>query len=271
MPLKRYAGIQVHLIMVKCVVTYCHGDYTALHDISSHIDEILSTHTVLFAMRSAKSEHAGYSPIQQDDSEKDEVSSNLISELDSAPSYLSPLVSRRWYRTIRLASVALLLFAVGFGACKFYWSKAIDSTFVMDTTSFDYSGFYGIPKDLPTVKSGDLFNQKELDLDTGFIVSSHPQTREFTFNVTQALASPDGFKKPMILINNQFPGLYCCPRDLIDTDLSVGPLIEANTGDTIVVQVNNQMSNWSTTIHWHGIDQKNSTWMVSNYTLDTAE
>lgn len=54
-----------------------------------------------------------------------------------------------------------------------------------------------------------------------------------------------GFEKPMILINNQFPG----------------PLIEANTGDLIRVIVNNQMANWSTTIHWHGIDQKGTNWM----------
>ena len=49
----------------------------------------------------------------------------------------------------------------------------------------------------------------------------------------------------MILINNQFPG----------------PLIEANKGDTLRIHVNNMMSNWSTAVHWHGMDQKNSNWM----------
>ncbi|KAI0449185.1 Cupredoxin [Xylaria acuta] len=85
----------------------------------------------------------------------------------------------------------------------------------------------------------------ELALNTGFVVSSQSRTREYVFNISQALASPDGFQKPMILANGQSPG----------------PLIEANTGDTIRVHVNNLMSNWSTTIHWHGIDQKNTTWM----------
>ena len=46
----------------------------------------------------------------------------------------------------------------------------------------------------------------------------------------------------MILINDQFPG----------------PLLEANSGDITRVLVNNLMANWSTTMHWHGIDQKNS-------------
>lgn len=49
----------------------------------------------------------------------------------------------------------------------------------------------------------------------------------------------------MILINGQFPG----------------PLIEANSGDIIRVNVNNLMSNWSIAMHWHGLDQKNSVQM----------
>lgn len=52
-----------------------------------------------------------------------------------------------------------------------------------------------------------------------------------------------GFQKPMILVNGQFPG----------------PLIEANTGDLLRINVENLMFNWSTTIHFHGIYQKNTT------------
>ena len=54
-----------------------------------------------------------------------------------------------------------------------------------------------------------------------------------------------GFQKPMILVNGQFPG----------------PLIEANTGDVLRIHVENLMSNWSTTIHFHGIYQKNTTYV----------
>ncbi|KAI0903621.1 Cupredoxin [Ustulina deusta] len=112
------------------------------------------------------------------------------------------------------------------------------------TARFDHS-YYGIPEDLEVISPGQLINTKELALDTGFDVSDQPQTREYVFNISQALAAPDGFQKPMILANGQSPG----------------PLIEANAGDTIRVHVNNLMSNWSTAIHWHGIDQRNTTWM----------
>lgn len=40
---------------------------------------------------------------------------------------------------------------------------------------------------------------------------------------SKALASPDGYEREVIAINGMFPG----------------PLIEANTGDTIIVHVNN--------------------------------
>ncbi|KAI1747539.1 hypothetical protein F4782DRAFT_543438 [Xylaria castorea] len=106
-------------------------------------------------------------------------------------------------------------------------------------------GHYGIPDDLEVVAPGQLIDTEELALRTGFVVSGQPRIREYVFNISQALAAPDGFQKPMILANGQSPG----------------PLIEANTGDTIRVHVNNFMTNSSTTIHWHGIDQRNTTWM----------
>jgi FtsP/CotA-like multicopper oxidase with cupredoxin domain len=85
----------------------------------------------------------------------------------------------------------------------------------------------------------------QLDLKTGFVVSSKTQTRNYVFNITRDTAAPDGVSKSMVLVNGQSPG----------------PLIEANTGDRIRVVVNNQMSHEGTSIHWHGIDQRNSAWM----------
>ncbi|KAI9671963.1 MAG: hypothetical protein M1817_002306 [Caeruleum heppii] len=147
-----------------------------------------------------------------------------------------------------LLSIALLVctaLALGLGLGLGLPRRQGSTTVVSSTGSnFNYSSFYGIPEELPVVASDRLLNQTQLDLKTRFVVSDQPTLREYTLNISQALAAPDGFEKPMILANNQFPG----------------PLIEANSGDTLRIHVNNQMSNWSTSVHWHGIDQKNSTW-----------
>jgi len=95
------------------------------------------------------------------------------------------------------------------------------------------------------ISADKLTNTKELSLETAFVVSSTPTVREFDFHISQAYAAPDGFRKLMTLVNGQSPG----------------PLIEANDGDTIRVVVHNELRNMSTSIHWHGIDQKNTTWM----------
>lgn len=103
----------------------------------------------------------------------------------------------------------------------------------------------GIPDDLPLVPAGQLANRTELDLATGFVRSQSPRVREFDFAVTMALASPDGVWKPMVLVNGQSPG----------------PLIEACTGDTVRVRVANMLpNNASTSVHFHGVDQRGSPW-----------
>lgn len=104
----------------------------------------------------------------------------------------------------------------------------------------------GIPDDLPIVPAAQLSNRTELDLDTGFAFSAVPRVREYDFTVTLGLAAPDGFWKPMVLVNGQSPG----------------PLIEAATGDTVRVRVTNLLPNNATTsIHFHGIDQRGTPWM----------
>lgn len=52
-------------------------------------------------------------------------------------------------------------------------------------------------------------------------------------------ASPDGFTRPVIGINGEWP----CP------------ILEADLGDTIVVNVVNNLGNETTGIHWHGMGQ----------------
>ena len=75
-------------------------------------------------------------------------------------------------------------------------------------------------------------------LDPHWDLSGPPQRRAFYWTIRDVVHNPDGIHRPMILVNNQFPG----------------PLVEVNEGDTIVVHVDNQAVN-ATAIHWHGIYQ----------------
>ena len=79
---------------------------------------------------------------------------------------------------------------------------------------------------------------KEWDHNAG------PTRREYYWTISDVHLNPDGVYRPMIVINNQFPG----------------PMIEINDGDTVVVHVNNQAEN-ATSIHWHGLYQNGSSFM----------
>ncbi|KAH6912620.1 laccase 16 [Coprinopsis sp. MPI-PUGE-AT-0042] len=66
----------------------------------------------------------------------------------------------------------------------------------------------------------------------------------YTFNIVNANLAPDGFSRPTVVVNGQFPGT----------------LIQANKDDVLHITVNNQLTNAqmrrSTSIHWHGLFQK---------------
>ena len=65
------------------------------------------------------------------------------------------------------------------------------------------------------------------------------KTVTYTFDITNTTISPDGIERMALLVNGQMPG----------------PAIEANWGDTIVVTVNNKLTNNGTSIHFHGVRQ----------------
>lgn len=71
-------------------------------------------------------------------------------------------------------------------------------------------------------------------------------TRNYTFELARANLAPDGYSKPMIVINGHFPG----------------PLVEANLGDWIEIKVTNSIvePEEGTAIHWHGFTQKGTPW-----------
>lgn len=65
-----------------------------------------------------------------------------------------------------------------------------------------------------------------------------PATREYSWTINDAVLNPDGVFRPMVLINNQFPG----------------PLVQVNEGDTLVIHVSNRGVN-ATSVHFHGMFQ----------------
>lgn len=70
-------------------------------------------------------------------------------------------------------------------------------------------------------------------------------TRFYDFHVSKQVISPDGVNRSAIVINGAFPG----------------PTIEANWGDWIQVTVHNDMTDEGTSLHWHGLLQKETQWM----------
>jgi len=72
------------------------------------------------------------------------------------------------------------------------------------------------------------------------VVPNTGVTRNYDFTVSRQTIAPDGVEKPSLLVNGAFPG----------------PLIEANWGDWISVTLHNDLDDEGTSLHWHGLLQK---------------
>lgn len=70
------------------------------------------------------------------------------------------------------------------------------------------------------------------------LVLTQAATVTHDFNITWTRANPDGaFERPVIGINGKWPI----------------PTINVNLGDRVVINVNNQLGNQSTSLHFHGL------------------
>lgn len=81
-------------------------------------------------------------------------------------------------------------------------------------------------------------------LDPSWAHDAEPQVREYEWTVTDTEYNPDGVYRPMMLINNQFPG----------------PMVEVNEHDTLRITITNKAVN-ATSFHWHGLYQNGTNWM----------
>ena len=71
------------------------------------------------------------------------------------------------------------------------------------------------------------------------------KTVNYKWDISWVTAAPDGFSRPVIGINGQWP----CPQ------------IDVETGDRLVVEVYNGLGNQSTGLHWHGMYQNGTGYM----------
>lgn len=93
------------------------------------------------------------------------------------------------------------------------------------------------------IQNGSPWGNRNANNTNYYSTQSIPDTgmtRTYDFTVASATIAPDGVSKPAILVNGAFPG----------------PLIEANWGDWIMVNVHNELPNEGTTLHWHGFLQQ---------------
>ncbi|MCJ1330335.1 hypothetical protein MMC10_007018 [Thelotrema lepadinum] len=99
-------------------------------------------------------------------------------------------------------------------------------------------------RQLSGVSKNDSVTRPDYVLSNTWNYDTEPSRREYHWTITDVEFNPDGVYRPMMVINNQFPG----------------PLVEVNEGDTIVVHIDNQVVN-ATSIHWHGLYQNGTNWM----------
>jgi len=79
-----------------------------------------------------------------------------------------------------------------------------------------------------------------------FSLLADAKTVTYDFNITWVRANPDGqFERPTIGINNQWPL----------------PIIRADVGDRLIVNVENGLGNATTSLHFHGLFQNGTTHM----------
>lgn len=76
-------------------------------------------------------------------------------------------------------------------------------------------------------------------------IATLAHTVTYDWEITWVEAAPDGFSRPVIGVNGQWP----CP------------LIEAHVGDTVVVNVKNCLGNQTTGLHFHGVNQLHTNFM----------
>ncbi|PWN50007.1 hypothetical protein IE53DRAFT_316599 [Violaceomyces palustris] len=179
-----------------------------------------------------------------DPEEKDQSSSASLRPASDPAIDRNPSKSRRGKRNIIVSAVLMVLIlglalGLGLGLGLKKKRKDNDPTASSDTTNLAF---------IPREKLVDL---SQLTLSSSFDINAPPQDRHFNWTLSEVYASPAGVRKKMRVVNG----------------ISPGPLVEANLGDRIIVQVHNNMS-VPTSIHWHGQFQRGSNYMDGSVSIN---
>lgn len=145
---------------------------------------------------------------------------------------------RRWILPTVLSLLVVIALALGLGLG--IGLRKRNGATVLASTSVNWNG-----EPLAFVPREKLVDPAHFSLSSTFDRHAPPQVREYNWTVSRVLSNPAGVTKPMLVVNN----------------LSPGPTIEANLGDTILVHVHNDLGNATTAIHWHGQNQNGTNFM----------
>ncbi|KAJ9209949.1 CAZyme family AA1 [Paecilomyces variotii] len=130
------------------------------------------------------------------------------------------------------------------------WPTLYSSLAVCSIILFVYIGSGGNGPFRPPLAFPDDKKHQVPHASISSALQLHPENhilREATvqslnWHISSSYRRPDGVKKRVFLINDEFPG----------------PTIEARSGDTLVITVHNDLQDESLAIHWHGLRGPNS-------------
>ena len=97
---------------------------------------------------------------------------------------------------------------------------------------------------LPTFFFSEMPNRAWLLSVLFLLILTATESKDYEFNVAWSYRSPDCVERPVVTINDDFPG----------------PTIRVKVGEEVRVKVNNNLPSDAITIHWHGQEQRENVW-----------
>lgn len=173
---------------------------------------------------------------------EDRLSQNILTSEDATKKGQSD--HRNW-GLVKLASLSIVSFIL----CVLLLERTIRLSNREESLNFNAVASEAVLK----ADSGTEFLAIQLHPEEH--IYREPKTIYYDWSVASGFRSPDGVKKRVYLINGKL--LINNKANLSDSlvflDAFPGPTIEARTGDTIIVVVQNDLKGEGLSMHWHGL------------------